>query len=88
MDFFDWTVLTTLAGCSAATTIVTQFIKLFNSKIHPQLLSYAVALIIMFCATILASGYDLYQITLIPLNALIVSFASNGEYDVLRKITN
>lgn len=87
MDFFDWSALCTLAGCSAATALVTQFVKVFTDKLPPQLLSYIVALILMFCATYMIGGLDINQLTLVPLNALVASFAANGSYDAVKNIS-
>lgn len=85
--YFTWSSISTLAGCTAATALVTQFLKSVFDKFPTQILSYIVALVLMFGATVIISGYDLQAILIAPVNAIIVSFASNGSFDAVKKIS-
>ena len=80
-EFFTWALLITFAGASAATSIVTQFLKEPLRKIPTQFLSYIVALIVLLLATA-ATGSATYwgDWALIPFNAILVSMASNGTF--------
>lgn len=85
-QFFTWEVLATLAGCAAATGIVTQLLKDALKKIPTQLLSYLIALLILAAATAATgSASDWTGWAIIPLNAVLVSFSANGAYDALTK---
>lgn len=88
-EFFTWTLLATFAGASAATAIITQFLKGPLAKIPTQLVSYVIALIILAVATAATGGAsDWAGLAIIPLNAVIVSLAANGAYDGVVRITS
>ena len=78
-QFFTWGTLATLAGASAAVGLLTQF---FKDAIHvpTQWLSYIFAVIVLSAATLFAGSYSAPAWAIIPLNAVIVSIASNGAY--------
>lgn len=81
-DFFTWEMLATLAGCSLATGLLTQFLK--NSiKIPTQWLSYIIAVALLFAATLFTGGLTLSTGGIIPLNAVIVALSSNGAYSAI-----
>lgn len=81
-DFFTWEMLATLAGCSLATGLLTQFLK--NSiKIPTQWLSYIIAVVLLFAATLFTDGLTLSTGGIIPLNAVIVALSSNGAYSAI-----
>ena len=84
--YFTWSSIGTLAGCTAATTLITQFLKSVFSKLPTQILSYIIALILMLGATVITFGYDWQAILIAPVNAVIVSFASNGSFDAAKRI--
>ncbi|MDR2558687.1 MAG: hypothetical protein LBC86_03970 [Oscillospiraceae bacterium] len=80
-EFFTWAILATFAGASAATAVITQTIKRVLSKVPTQLVSYAVAVIILLLATAATgTAEDWTGWAIIPLNAIIVSAAANGAY--------
>lgn len=85
--YFTWAGIGTLAGCTAATALITQFAKSFFTRIPTQLLSYIVALILIVAATVFASDITMQSICIAPINAIIVSLASNGSYDAVQRIT-
>lgn len=84
-EFFTWTMLLTYAGAALATSLVTQFVKSIGgiSKIHTQIVSYVVALIVLLAATFFTCGMTIESAALCVLNAVVVAFASNGAYDAL-----
>ena len=78
-QFFTWGTLATLAGASAAVGIMTEFFKK-AIPLPTQWLSYIFAVIVLSAATLFAGGYSAPAWAIIPLNAVIVSIASNGAY--------
>lgn len=84
--YFSWEFIGTLAGCTAATALITEFLKAIFDKLPTQLLSYIVAVILMVGATVFTSGFSLQSLFIIPINAIIVSLASNGSFDAVKNI--
>lgn len=87
-DFFTWQMLATFAGSAAATGIITQFVKGWLSKIPMQVISYVIALVILFAATAATTGVHAGWTVwaMIPLNAVIVSMSANGAYSAVLRI--
>lgn len=83
-EFFTWETLATLAGCSLATGILTQFLK-STIKIPTQWLSYIIAAILLFAATLFTGGLTLPTGCMVPLNAVIVALSSNGAYSAIMR---
>ena len=87
--FFTWATLATFAGASAATALVTQFIKGWLHKIPTQLVSYGVAVVILFLATAATgAATDWTRWVIIPLNAIIVSISANGAFSAITRCTD
>lgn len=87
-QFFTWETLATLAGCAAATGIVTQLLKDALKKIPTQLLSYIIALLILSAATAATgSASDWRGWVILPLNAVIVSLSANGAFVAMKRVT-
>lgn len=87
-QFFTWEVLATLAGCAAATSIVTQLVKDALKKIPTQFLSYVIALTILAAATAATgSASDWTGWLILPLNAVIVSLSANGAFAAVKRVT-
>lgn len=90
-NFFDWGILSTLAGAATATGIVTQAVKGIFQKFPTQLVSYVIAVVILGVATA-ATGMTSGAITdwtvwaLVPLNAVVVAFTANGGYDAINRM--
>ena len=82
-EFFTWTMLLTYSGAAVATALVTQFIKNVGvlAKVPAQIISYVVALVVLLAATFFTGAMTLEAAGLCVLNAIVVSFASNGAYD-------
>lgn len=85
-EFFVWATLATIAGATAATAYITQFLKKFNffNKLNSQAVSYGVAVLILFLATYFTGTLTLSTGIMIFFNAIIVAFSSNGAYDSLK----
>ena len=80
-----WQSLTTYGGSVLATGIVTQFMKDIPccKRVPTRLFSYLVALTLLLLATAFTSGLTLADTAIVPINAMVVSLASNGAYDAL-----
>jgi len=88
-EFFTWGLLATFAGASAATAIITQFVKEPLAKIPTQIVSYVISLVILLLATAATGGTgDWTGWAIIPLNAVLVSLASNGTYSAIQRISD
>lgn len=87
-EFATWEMIGTYAGCVAITTIVTQFLKGVPAlnKIHTQFVSYFVALFLLIGANFFVGEVTVATMLLTAVNAVIVSLASNGTYDVTNMI--
>jgi uncharacterized membrane protein len=87
-EFFSWAMLATFAGASIATAIITQVLKTLLSKIPTQLVSYVIALVVLLLATAATrAAEDWTGWAIVPLNAILVSLASNGTYDAITRAT-
>jgi len=88
LNFFDWTTLATCAGATAIVAIITQLIKEvgFIKKIPTQLLSYIIALIVMYPAFYFTGQLNVSSAVLILFNGIVVSLAANGGYELGNKI--
>ena len=87
-EFFSWQTLATFAGCSAATAIITQFLKTGFQKLPTQWLSYFIAAVILYAATYFTGALTGSSAAIIPLNAVLVSLAANGAYSVVQRVKN
>lgn len=83
--FFSWSMLATYAGATFATGIATQWLKGFFAKVPTQLLSYIIALILLLAATFFTDALTLESGVLCLINGVVVSLASNGGYDAVRR---
>ena len=79
-------MIASFAGATTATALLTQFLKGIWAKLPTQILSYIIAVVILIPATIFTVGVDWQTLLLIPLNAAIVSLASNGAYDAIVRV--
>ena len=84
-ELFTWQSLTTYAGSVLATTTITQFLKELGAlkRLPTRVLSYAVATAILLLATGFTVGLTVSRLVLCPINAAMVSLASNGAFDAL-----
>lgn len=82
---WTWAYLATIAGATAATLLITQFLKFPIDKVWKvptRFLVYIIALIIMLAATAFTTGITLDNFPLCILNAFIVAMAAYGSYEL------
>lgn len=83
--FFTWSMLATYAGATVATGALTQWLKGMFATIPTQIVSYVIALILLLAATFFTGGLTLESGILCAVNAVVVSLASNGGYDAIKR---
>ena len=86
-EFMTWEFLGTFAGAALATGILTQAVKGLLKRVPTQVVSYAIALVVLVGATAAlrgASGWADWAI--LPLNAVAVSLAANGAYAAVARV--
>lgn len=88
MEFFDWSILGTLAGAVAAVAVLTEITKSLPgiSKIPTQIWSYALALVVLICAQAFTAGLTASSAVLALVNAAMVSLAANGGYEAISRL--
>lgn len=82
---FTWQYLATIAGATAATLLIVQFLKVPLDKvwkIPTRIFVYIVALAVMVLATAFTTGITLDSVGLIALNAFVVALTAYGSYEV------
>ena len=82
---YTWEYLATIAGATAFTLLVAQFLKFPLDKvwkIPTRILVYVIALIVMLVATAFTGGLTLSAAGLAVANAFVVAFAAYGAYEV------
>lgn len=82
---WTWAYLVTIAGATAATLLIVQFLKVPLDKvwkIPTRLFVYMIALVIMAVATAYTSGLTVNAFLLCVLNAFIVALAAYGSYEL------
>lgn len=90
MEFFNWNMLGTYAGATAAVGIFTQLTKNIPGikNIPTQLWSYVISVVILVLAQLFSGDSTLQSIVLACLNAGIVSLAANGGYEAVTRKDN
>ena len=86
-EFFTWSVLATYAGATLATTLITQLLKgvSFIDKLPTQIFSYIVAFFVLLLGNVFTNGLSLDGAFLSLINAVVVSFASNGVFEAVHE---
>ena len=82
---YTWEYLATLAGATAATLLIVQFLKVpldWAWKIPTRLFVYLVALIILLVAIAFTTGLNLQNALMAVLNAFLVALTAYGAYEV------
>lgn len=89
-EFFTWQLLSTFAGCTLATGIITQFVKNIPllKNIATQWVSYFIAVILMYAATFFTGALTGSAAAIIPFNAVLVALSANGAYSAVKRISN
>ncbi len=86
-NFFSWDILATLAGCAAATALITQFVKTlpFLKNVATQWVSYLIAIILLLGATFFTGTLTWASGALIPFNAIIIALSANGAFSAVKR---
>lgn len=82
---FTWAYLATIAGATAATLLIVQFLKLPVDKVWKfptRILAYAIALILMIAATYFIGELTWESAALAAVNAFVVALAAMGGYEI------
>lgn len=80
---YTWATLATVAGATAATLLVVQYIKAPLDKvghIPTRVLVYLIALLILVGAQAFTDGLTLDSLPLLLVNAFVVALAAMGAY--------
>lgn len=92
-QFIDWSYLGTFAGVVTVVSLIVQLTKGLVDKsplkMPTQLYSYMIAVVVIWLVEIFGAGGDgltLSEAVLSFFNGLIVSVASNGSYDMIKKV--
>ena len=83
-----WTYLATIAGATAATLLIVQFLKVPLDtvwKIPTRIFVYFIALVILLAATAFTTGLTFNAAILTAFNAFIVALTAYGSYEVTFK---
>ena len=86
-QYFTWNLLGTFAGGVTATALLTQLLKRLLKKVPTPLISFLVASLILIGVTAFTTGFTLEHILLIPINAALISFSSNGAFDAMKRMS-
>lgn len=80
-EMMNWTSLGTLAGATAATLLIVQYLKPFLAKLDTRLFALIVAIVLMVATTAITGGtVEAYGLAL--LNGVLVASAAMGSYQV------
>ena len=86
-EFFTWQFLATFAGATAATSLLTQWLKTPLKKLPTQWLSYIIAVGLLVLATAATQWDAPWQVwAIIPFNAVTVSLSANGAYSAIERV--
>lgn len=84
-EYLTWEFLGTFSGMVGAVTLLVQFLKLpFDKvwKIPTRYIVLFISMALLFAVEIFTTGFDPQRIPLVVLNAVVVSVASLGTYEV------
>ena len=87
MEFMNWSLLADFGGAVIAVLTVTEFVKEipFLNKIPTRILSFFIALAVLYSAYYFTGLLTASSALLIPVNAVTVSLATNGGFDLIRE---
>lgn len=88
MEFTTWGLLGTYAGALAMVMVITQLTKglAFLKGFPTQLLSYIIALLILYPANYFMGQLDLSNAILILFNGAIIALSANGGYEAVCRL--
>jgi hypothetical protein len=83
----NWETISTNAGAITAVLLLTQITKNIPGiqKLPTQLWSFILSFAVLLAAAYFTSGLDASSIGLIIFNAIIVSLATNGGYEIFSR---
>ena len=84
-DYITWEFLGTFAGAVAATTLIVQFLKLQADKvwkIPTRYIVYVIAFLVLLSYQVFFGRLTAQNIIITFFNAIIVTMASMGTYEV------
>ena len=87
-EYLTWEFLGTMVGAVAATTLITQFLKLPLDKVWKlptRFVVYLIALMILFAVELFTGKVTMEGSILIILNAIVITMASMGAYEATFK---
>lgn len=84
-NFLTWDVLLTYSGCIAGTVLLTEWLKNVFSKIPTQIVSFVIAAVILFVGHWATGTFVWAEAPLYLVNAIAVSLAANGGFDILKR---
>ena len=82
---YSWGYLATLAGATAATLLIVQFLKVPLDKvwkIPTRFFVYIIALLILLAASAFTTGLTWPGVPLTALNAFLVALTAYGSYEI------
>ena len=85
-NFLTWDMLLTWSGCVAGTIILTEFVKKLAPKAMPQIVSFIFAVMILALGHFAVGDFAWKEAPLYLINAIAVSIAANGGFDLLNRI--
>lgn len=88
-DYLTWQYLTTMAGCSAVTGVVTHLLKgLLDRVVHipTQLLAYPVALAVLLLSQAFTGELQLSMAVLDLFESAIVASCTSGSIDTCKRL--
>ena len=83
---YTWEALGSMAGATAATLMIVQFVKAPLDKvwhIPTRLLVYLVALVLMLTAQYFSGGLNVERAMLAAVNAVMAALSAYGSYEVI-----
>lgn len=84
-NFLTWDMLLSFAGCVAGTALLTEFLKKQFAKINPQIVSFAIAAVLLIVGHIATGTFAWPEAPLYLINAVAVSLSANGGFDAVKK---
>lgn len=91
-DFLTWQMLAGFSCMATAVGVLTQFFKgLFDKlpvRVPTRAVSYIFALLLLFGTTYFTGGAGASEYFLCPVNAVFVSFSSNGAFDFIKSLSD
>lgn len=86
-NFVTWEILATYGGSLLMVSLLTQALKGYFKNVPTQLLSYALALLVLYPALYFTGQLDASGAVLALFNAAVVSLASNGAFAAIQRTT-